>query len=337
MTERLLVMKGLLKPTGSIYFHCDPTASHYVKALMDAIFGHENFLNEIIWHYQTGGVSKRWFGKKHDVLLLYTKSKDYKFYPERVMIPRTPEVIRRIKTGGENATRAKNLHKYPDDVFEIQALNAMAKERLGYPTQKPISLLRRITLASSDKDDVILDPFCGCATTIAAAHELERGWIGVDIAYHAIRRVVQARLLDQYRLVEGENYTVDGIPKTEEAATDLWRRDKYQFQRWAVETVDGFITTKKTNDGGIDGRIYISIPDSKNLASMIVEVKGGENVGIGVVRELRGAMERSGAEMAGLIVRAELGETKKRNFSKEMASAGAVSYTHLTLPTNREV
>jgi len=331
MSERLIVMKGIMKPTASIYFHCDPTASHYIKSLMDAIFGHQNFQNEIIWHYRRWTGKAKRFQRLHDVILFYSKSDKYKFnvlytdYTQGSKSRKEQGVLNRFKDGEKIFVSYKEVDKKgvrENDVWQIPFIVPSSKERLGYPTQKPLSLMRKIILASSDEGDVILDPFCGCATTICAAHELNRKWIGIDIAYHAIKRVVQVRLADHYRLVEGNDYKVDGIPKTEESATDLWRRDKYQFQRWAVEMVDGFVTTKRTNDGGIDGRIYISIQGSENLASMIVEVKGGENIGIGVIRELRGVMERSGAEMAGLIVRTELGETKKRNFVKEMASAG---------------
>lgn len=363
MTERLVVMKGLMRPTASLYLHCDPTSSHYIKALMDAIFGHNNFRNEIVW--KRGAVkgakaSSHQFGRINDYILFYTNSNKYVFntvykpydlsskYNKWKYKDKDGRIYSRDNPLGDYSEKSikkfekqgriyvtkngkKQLIRYLDESKglavgslwdDISPINQVATERLGYPTQKPIALLKRIIEASTNKGDVILDPFCGCATTIAAAHELERQWIGIDIAYHAIRRVVQTRLLDQYRLVEGEHYEVDGIPKTKEAAIDLWERDKYQFQRWAIETVDGFVTAKRGHDGGIDGRIYLALLDSKELASMIVEVKGGQSVGISVVRELRGAMARSGAEMAGLIVRDGLGDIKHRNFTKEMASAG---------------
>ena len=179
---RLMEMRRVLRQDGTLYLHCDPTASHYIKALLDAIFGRKQFRNEIIWHYQTGGVGRRWFGRKHDVILMYTKDDDYKFYPDRARIPRTPEVIRRIKSGVKNATRSKDLSKLPMDVWtDIQALNAMSNERTGYPTQKPIALYERIIKASSNEGDIVLDPFCGCATTPVAAERLKRQWVGMDI------------------------------------------------------------------------------------------------------------------------------------------------------------
>ena len=167
MAIRLIECHRILKHTGSLYLHCDPTMSHYLKITLDCIFGEGNFRNEIIWHYQTGGASKKTFARKHDIILFYSKSDQYIFNADQVHIPRTPEVLRRIATGSENATRAGTATKVANDVFvDIQALNAMAKERTGYPTQKPLELLDRIIRASTREGDVVLDPFCGGATTV---------------------------------------------------------------------------------------------------------------------------------------------------------------------------
>jgi len=221
MTERLIVMKGLLKPTGSIYLHCDPTISHYIKTLMDAIFMHRNFQNEIIWHYRRWTSPSNRFQKLHDVILFYTKGDSYQF--NTLLTPYTAGSIKRKKGGvlhrfkaGEEPVLVSNrkIEKKgvpENDVWQIPFIAPSAKERLGYPTQKPLALLKRIIEASSNPDDVVFDPFCGCATTIAAAHELNRRWIGIDIAYHAIKRVTQVRLSDKYGLVEGEHYTVTGV------------------------------------------------------------------------------------------------------------------------------
>ena len=184
MAIRLLEMYRILKCSGSIYLHCDPTMSHYLKLTMDAIFGKQQFLNEIIWSYQTGGVSSRWYGRKHDTILFYSKTKDYFIDLSRVKEKRTEEVLRRIATGSKTATRATNTERLPFDVWNIQALNAMAKERTGYPTQKPLKLLERIIKASSNPGDIVFDPFCGCATTLVAAEIMNypRQWIGIDIS-----------------------------------------------------------------------------------------------------------------------------------------------------------
>jgi len=169
MAVRLLEMHRVLKQTGSLYLHCDPTASHYLKTLLDAIFGHKNFRNEIIWHYQTGGVSKKWFGRKHDVILFYTITNHYFIDLTRVKENRSDEVLRRIRFGSPNATRANDEQRLPFDVWNIQALNAMAKERTGYPTQKPISLYERILEASSSS---LSPPPCDSRPILRVRHHI---------------------------------------------------------------------------------------------------------------------------------------------------------------------
>ena len=222
MAIRLRIMKRKLKDTGSLFLHCDPTASHYVKIILDGIFGENNFRNEIIWHYQTGGVSKRWFARKHDTIFFYTKTNNYKFYPHNIMVKRTEEVLRRLKTGNESATRASSEYKFPMDVWtDIQALNAMSKERLGYPTQKPVALLERIIKATTKEDDIVLDPFCGCGTTLDAAQNLKRKWIGIDICMLSTT-LIEERLKNNYKiLIKGKDYIIDGIPITMEQVKAL--------------------------------------------------------------------------------------------------------------------
>jgi len=161
----------------------------------------------------------------------------------------------------------------PTDVWaDIAHMNQQDPERIGYATQKPLNLLKRIILASSDEGDIILDPFCGCATTLDAAQKLDREWIGIDVSYHAIRRVSQVRLQDRLGLVEGEHFTVSGVPVSLEGAIDLWKRDTYQFQRWAIETIDGFVSPKQTADHGIDGDIYFNLGNQLELERMTLEV-----------------------------------------------------------------
>ena len=169
-----------------------------------------------------------------------------------------------------------------DDVWDIPIINPMSKERIGYATQKPLELLTRIIKASSNEGDVVLDPFCGCATTIEAAHRLKRQWMGIDIAIHAINRVSRDRLKNRLNLAEGQDYLIEGIPESFEAAVDLWKQDHFEFQKWAVEQVEGFVTDRKTGDGGIDGRIYFEEPNNKDLQSMVLEVKGGKSVNVNI-------------------------------------------------------
>ncbi len=347
MVQRLLPMHGILKPTGSIYLHCDPTASHYIKIMMDGIFGHSNFKNEIVWCYSSMSQSGKWFPRKHDIILFYAKNINQStFNPKAVRIPYKKPLTRHGKTW-KSGTKDKLLSlteqgKLAEDWWTIPMLNSMADERMGYATQKPLALLDRIIKASSNEGDVVLDPFCGCATTIEAAHILGRQWIGIDIAIHAVKRVAKIRLADRLGLVAGTDYEIEGIPRTIEGAKDLWIRDKYHFQKWAVEQVDGFVTSKRTADGGIDGRLYFAVPNEKDLQSMVLEVKGGETVNIESVRSLRGVLERDNALMAGLIVMEHLGDRKTANFKREMSEAGdldvlGVKYAKMQMLTSQEI
>jgi len=351
MIERLIPMKRLLKSTGSIYLHCDPTASHYIKIMMDTIFGHENFRNEIVWHYTNRLMQARnRFAKMHDYLLLYSKSSSFTYNPQydKNWQPSNTQK-RRLSAGWE--IRKGVLIVYDDEKFQkvdteklqydsiqyssasqppvgsvwnLPILNPMAKERrdVGYATQKPLALLDRIIKASSNPKELVFDPFCGCATTLEAAHKLNRHWIGIDIAIHAVKRVARIRLQKRLKLKDGQHFVIDGIPRDKEGARDLWKRNPYQFQKWAVEEVEGFVTNKQSADGGIDGRLYFALPNVKSLQSMVIEVKGGQNVKVNDLRALKGVLNRDPAELAGLIIMDPLGEIKERNFRTEMASAG---------------
>jgi len=394
MTERLLPLRGVLKPTGSIFLHCDPTAAHYIKVMMDSIFGHSSFVNEIIWkrygaHNDVGQGSKH-FGRVHDTILFYSRS-DKRTWNQLYM-PLDPAYIettyRNVDNKGRRFTTTPltgpggaakgnpvfewNGHtrawRYSRDTIQrlhdegklhysrtgyarqklfledskgvpvqsvwndIPSLVGSNKERMGYPTQKPLALMKRIIEASTNPGDVVFDPFCGCATTIEAAHTLGRRWIGIDIAIHAIKRVAKVRLEDRLGLREGVDFVIEGVPHTLEGAQDLWERDKHQFQKWAIEQIDGFVTSRKTADGGIDGRLYFSIPGERHLQSMVIEVKGGRNVNVDVIRSLRGVLERDQALMAGLIVMDTLGPRKTANFRREMGEAGDLDVNGVLYP-----
>ena len=412
MAERLLIMRRILKPTGSLYFHCDATVSHYVKPLLDAVFGHGNFQNEIIWRRTSShNRAKRW-GPIHDTLLFYSKSEHYRWnrtfqkYDDNYLArffrysdergryrlsdltgPGTREGSFGLPWRGIDPTEQgrhwepppdRTLHndfEHPlgyaqmsvqerldildaagfiywpqrgtkpsykrylsaslgapiqDIIWDIRPVSG--HEDMGYDTQKPRALLERIISASSNPGDVVLDPFCGCATTLEAAHKLEREWIGIDIAIHAVKRVARIRLAERLGLVEGQDFIVEGVPRTLEGAKDLWRRDKYHFQKWAVEQVEGFVTTKRTADGGIDGRVYFAVPGERDLQSMVVEVKGGANVNITDLRALKGVLDNDAALMAGLITMEPLGATKARNFGRFIAEAGTLEILGIEYP-----
>ena len=215
MNTRMLEMHRVLKPTGSIYLHCDPTVSHYLKTIMDAVFGKDNFRNEIAWGYSNySGQPKRFFAKKHDVILLYTKTD--KAYWGDYKVPISNECLashyRQVDDEGRRCRirveAGKKRYYYPKDGMgpndwwhDIPPLNSVAKEYLGYPTQKPLALLKRIIEASSNPGDIVLDPFCGCATTCIAAEALQRQWIGIDLSPEAVE-FVEVRLVHELNLTE---------------------------------------------------------------------------------------------------------------------------------------
>ena len=223
MAVRLLEMCRVLKPTGSIYLHCDPTASHYLKAVMDAIFGWRGFINEIIWCYNVGGKGKRWFARKHDVILFYVQSKSYTFNGEEVGIPRDTgtksfggkigfdEEGRRyqdkiVKKTGKVYRYLLDAPKIPEDYWtDINSLQSGVRERTGYPTQKPLALYERIIKASSNEGDVVLDPFAGCATTCVSSERLQRKWVGIDI-WDKVHEVVIERLRNEKLITPGGDH-----------------------------------------------------------------------------------------------------------------------------------
>ena len=214
MAIRLIECHRVLKETGSLYLHCDPTMSHYLKLVLDCLFGEGNFRNEIIWSYASGGASTRHFSKKHDTIYMYSKTDRYIFNVQK------DKSYIKGKFGFKEAQHV--LHKdekgwFTDinmrDVWQLDIVGRSSSERTGYPTQKPLALLERIITASSNKDDVVLDPFCGCATTCVAAEKLHRKWIGIDISIKAYE-LVQTRLKDEVYaegLVKGEKGTLPQI------------------------------------------------------------------------------------------------------------------------------
>jgi DNA modification methylase len=318
MAPRLVELRRVLKPTGSLYLHCDPTASHYLKLLMDAIFGAQNFRNEIVWHYNTGGKGKNTFLRKHDTILWYSKTAQYIFNREEVAVPRTvgtAHLRHGVTEDGreyyEDFSPRKSGKQYrwyldegltPMDVWtDIPALNPMAKERLGYPTQKPVALLQRILTASSRPGDTVLDPFCGCGTTVDAAQALGRQWIGIDITHLAIG-LIKHRLVDRYGPEITKSYRVVGEPTTVEGAAVLAKEDPFQFQAWALGLVGARVagSDKKGGDKGIDGRLYFHDSVEGPTRQVIFSVKAGHVVPT-FIDALWGVMERERAEIGVLL------------------------------------
>ena len=311
--------------------------------MMDAIFGYANFRNEIVWYYYNKfAAGRRVFGRNYDQILFYSRGKSYYFEPQRIPRDKPRRQLVRENVGGvlknKRGPDGKVMYrtvtdKKMDAVWAIPALQHASRERLGYATQKPVKLLERIIKASCPPDGVVLDPFCGCATTLEAAQNLGRKWIGIDIAIHAVKRITRQRLVERLGLVEDEDFEITGIPQTAEGALDLWTRDKRQFQVWAVELAEGFVTKRQSGDGGIDGRLWYDVPGERELGSMVIEVKGGRTVNINVVRELRGVLEREErVQLAGLIVQHELRPRQRANFAREMGKAGEVEIGGVAYP-----
>lgn len=307
MANRLLELHRVLKQTGTVYLHCDPTASHYLKILMDSIFGPKQFRNEIVWAYRGGGRPKKDFGRKHDIIFRYSKTDNYYFYPDNVRIPyqaeglgRTDDAMWGRHKGTDKVYRPNPLGKVPEDWWPIDALNANAPERLGYPTQKPLVLLERIVKVSSKDGDMVLDPFCGCGTTLHASEVLKRQWTGIDITHLAIA-LIESRLREAFPAIQ---FQTRGTPRTLDGAIDLARRDKHQFELWACSLVSARPAQagKKGADRGIDGiKFFTDInPQTRDRVTrkIIVSVKGGENVGVSMIRDLVGTMQRSRADLA---------------------------------------
>ena len=218
MGIRMLEMRRILKPTGSIYLHCDPTAGHYLKTMMDAVFGVGNFRNEIAWCYRGAGYPKKDFGKRHDSIFRYSKGSEYTFnlddvreeYAEATKARFKHYIGNKRKSGDFGIQKLNPLGKHPDDWWQIQPIAPSAKERLGYPTQKPLALLDKIIKASSNRGDIVLDPFCGCATTCIAAERLQRQWIGIDLSPKAVE-LVKLRLERDLDLTEYEGLLGDKV------------------------------------------------------------------------------------------------------------------------------
>lgn len=263
MEERIRQCYRVLKKTGSIYLHVDWHASHYLKVMMDRIFGYKNFQNEIIWHYGLGGSSPRRWQRKHDNILFYTKSDKWIFNP--IMVPAT-------------SMRMKGELKKEDDVWDIPTINNMSKERLGYPTQKPEKLLERIILASSNPGDLVLDPMCGCGTTITVAEKLERKWIGIDVSPSACRLMTER--LRKVGVNIGENDII-GLPRSIDELRSL---KPFEFQNWVCRQLGGRVNPKKSSDMGIDGWLFDGTP---------IQVKQSNRVGREIIDSFETAVRRS--------------------------------------------
>ena len=327
MAIRLVEMKRIMKKTGSIYLHCDPTASHYLKIMLDSIFGYVNFRNEIIWHYRRWSNSSSDFLKMHDVILRYSKTKkstwnilfqpysDDKYIENTVRERVDGKLVRKKDEKGKYVRRIKENKGVPlHDVWhDINYIAPTAKERLGYPTQKPLALLERIIKASSNKGDIVLDPFCGCGTTVSAAERLHRNWIGIDITYSSIA-AIQERFKKE-GLVSMDKIHILGKPETIKEventllnkASPLYARK--EFEKFIVTTIGGLPNDKMGADGGIDGRILL---DNDEVA--LCSVKSG-HVSRSQIVELAGLFDKK--NVAGIFVTKEKPTKPMIEFAKQ--------------------
>lgn len=299
MAHRLYYMHKLLKDTGSLYLHCDPTMSHYLKILMDIVFEGKNFRNEIVWHYRRWSAFSGKFQRIHDIIFFYGKSEKGIF--NKLYDQYTKGTLKRWKGIKRKTTILKDgtLHQEEDtqgekganmgDVWEISILNSQAKERLGYPTQKPEALLERIVKASSNEGDVVADFFCGCGTTITVAEKLNRKWLGVDINHLAIGLIEDKRL----KPLKAE-YQVIGFPTDQAQAEKLAKETPFEFERWVVEYIFKGHCTRKTRDGGFDG--HMTFKDGKSKKLCLLEVKGG-GCNVKNVREFDNVIKTQKADM----------------------------------------
>ncbi len=402
MAPRLVELRRVLKSTGSMYLHCDPTASHYLKLLMDAVFDARNFRNEIIWQRtQAKSLMTRRLPQNHDVILAYQKGDLATWNEEAVYVPydledldeKTTTVYKHRDQDGRlyqldnlvnpnpnrpNLTyeflgikrvwrwtkkRMMGAYRYVlivktkpgtvpllklyldeqrgrpfGDVWtDIPPIASQAHERLGYPTQKPEALLHRIISASSNRGDVVLDPFCGCGTAIAVAERLERRWVGIDITRLAIA-LIKHRL--RHAFGKHVSYKVVGEPVGISEAEALAKEDPYQFQWWALGLVGARpVEQKKGSDKGIDGRLYFHDEASSKgkTKQILLQIKAG-NVSVAHVRDLRGVIERENAEIGALICLEEPTQAMR----SEAASAGFYKspwgrYPRLQICTVKEI
>jgi DNA modification methylase len=384
MAPRLVELHRVLKTTGSLYLHCDPTMSHFLKILLDTIFGPEQFKSEIIWKRTGSHGSAKRYGPVHDVILFYSKSNVYTW--NQVYGPYDPDYISEkfgksdergnfqdisltgpeVRAGdsgkpwrGVDPTVSGRHWALPGflsdlgilppagsvqerldaldaagriywtskgtprlkfyvedgkgmplaDVWtDIGAINSQAAERLGYPTQKPIALMERIVSASSNEGDVVLDPFCGCGTTIDAAQRLNRQWTGIDVTYISID-LIQKRLKDRFGEAVDDTYVVAGIPRDKAAALALFSKSPFDFERWAVSLVGGQPNQKQVGDRGVDGVARFPLGDpnrqSRQIGQILISVKGGKSIGPAFVRDLLGTVNTQNAELGLLVTMAE--------------------------------
>ena len=275
LVPRLKECHRLLKDTGIFCLHLDQRSSHYARVALDKIFGENNMVNELIWCYRGGGVPKKAFAKKHDTILVYSKTKNWTFNVDEVRNPYSDDTKERCRHTARSFRKNKTYDKWkpnpkgkhPEDWLEIQPIMPSSKERLGYPTQKPLALLEKLISAFSNKDSIIADFFCGCGTTVSAAQNLGRKWLGADISRDAIS-VIRERMARDHKL------NIDVINTEQPTRSEIYHLDPFAFERKMVEMLGGTPNKKQVGDGGVDGTMWDSTP---------IQVKKSPDVGRPVI------------------------------------------------------
>lgn len=327
LKARLMECRRILKPTGSIYVHLDHHAVHYVKVMMDDLFSIKNFKDEIIWKYASSGAGKSALSKKHDTILVYSKTNKRIFNINEIRIPYSKATLSMVKTahdgklyyeqGKRNGITPKPTYLHPNgrlpiDVWDIPTMASSAKERLGYPTQKPLALLERIIKVSSNPGDIVFDPFCGCATTLAASSNLGRKYIGIDISPKAAelihKRIPTARIV-----------------YTQMTMSDLRAMEEFHFQEWVCQKMLAKNTSPNSSrpsgaDGGIDG--YVEHPLETGIyMGAPIQVKRSEKIGRGTIDEFGGALIRKG-KTVGFFIALSFGEGAKKGAKEIRKNSG---------------
>lgn len=348
MTGRILEFHRVLKSTGSFYLHCDPTASHYLKTICDAIFGTKNVRNEIIWSYKKWAVSQKMFSRNHDVILFYAKNVDDQKFS--ILLQERAEstlkrfgnkkIVSAIDSSGKRVPSQMLTEESEGvkmgDVWDIPILAPVSKERLGYPTQKPKALLERIICASSNEGDLVLDGFCGCGTTIDAAEGLKRQWVGIDISPVAIA-LMKRRLQDSYK-TELSKFVVRGIPEDKISAEKLWEQNPFAFQDWWITEFDVFSTTFGTKgaDKGVDGLGMYLVPGVEQPIKAAFQVKGGA-VQSKDIDALWGSMQKHKCELGVFLsIKPPTKPMLETVANSGYYSAASFNYPHLQILTLEE-
>lgn len=316
MAPRLVELQRVLRPSGSLYLHCDPTASHYLKVLMDAVFGADKFVNEVVWHYRKWAAGRYAFQRNHDVLLFYARSRGRERTFNQLFMERAPSTLKRFGTSKIVSGYDEEGRRVPSQVADTESegvrmddvwdIGRVPPIKQLFPTEKPPALLKRVIEASSNPGDVVLDPFCGCGTTVVAAEALGRQWVGIDITHLAVN-LIRYRLRDLYGPGIAKTYRVIGEPVSLPDAMDLAKSDPYQFQWWALGLVGARpADQKKGADKGIDGRLYFHDEGpSGSTKQIIFSVKAGRHVGVAMVRDLGHVVSREKAQIGVLLSMAE--------------------------------